>query len=43
MVIGPGRVNLTRRRVWARAIAASKPGTLCLRRSGPVTVGTSAL
>jgi hypothetical protein len=34
MVIGPGRVNLSWRRVWARAIAASKPRTLCLRRSG---------
>src|SRR6266404_2237519 len=43
MVIGPGRVNLRRRRVWARAISASNPWTLCLRRSGPVTVGLLGL
>ena len=38
MVIGPGKVNLSLRLVWARAALASSLWTGPLRRIGPVTV-----
>jgi len=43
MVIGPGRVNLSRRCVWARATRASRACTRPFSRNAPVTVGTIAL
>ncbi len=43
MVIGPGRVNFSRRLVWARAACASKACTRPFSRTGATTCGTIAL